>query len=306
MTFTRTLRLAAFALAVGVHALAAALPTPPAYQIPNTIVHELPSRTTPHRYQVWIDLPASYATSDRKYPVVFVTDPQYAFTLVHGIRHLLGRRGQNIEDFILVGLSLAEGDEPADSRSRDYTPTNPLGKPGRDPDLYGAKSYGGAAAYRDYVQTEVFRLVGSTYRADMNRTTFLGHSYGSLFGAYTLLTKPEMFQNYILGSPSFWFDQKAILKLEEQYSREHRDLKARVMLYAGSYETVRPGPRYYRKNDLVKDLLQFEESLKRRRYAGLRIGSQIVAGEDHYTVFPTVIGRGLLWALPGFGPYTSG
>ena len=30
------------------------------------------------RYQVWIDLPASYATSDRKFPVVFVTDPQYA------------------------------------------------------------------------------------------------------------------------------------------------------------------------------------------------------------------------------------
>ena len=67
-----------------------------------------------------------------------------------------------------------------------------------------------------------------------------------------------------------------------------------------------PGPRYYRKNDVVKDLLQFEQNIKRRRYPSLRIGSQIVAGEDHFTVFPILVGRGLLQALPGFGPYVGG
>jgi hypothetical protein len=51
---------------------------------------------------------------------------------------------------------------------------------------------------------------------------------------------------------------------------------------------------------------QLEQSLKGRRYPSLRIGSQVVEGEDHFTVFPILVGRGLLQALPGFGPYVSG
>jgi predicted alpha/beta superfamily hydrolase len=306
VSFQKLLRHAGLWLAlVCTSAWSASAPTT-AYQIPNTVVHELPSKTSQRSYQVWVDLPASYATSDKKYPVVFVTDPQYAFTLVHGIRHLLGRSGQNIEDFILVGLAHAQGEDAFTSRSRDYTPTNPLKNPKRDPDTYGASEYGGAAAYRDYVESEVFRLIATQYRADMGRKVLIGHSYGALFGAYTLLTKPQMFQSYILGSPSLWFDQRVIQTLEQQYAQDHKDLNARVMLFAGGFETIRPGPRYYKKTDLVKDTRQFEATLKRRHYPSLQIGSQIVEGEDHFTVYPTLVGRGLLWALPGFGPYISG
>ncbi len=278
----------------------------PGYQIPNTAVHDLPSQAMKRHYQVWVDLPASYATGDKKYPVVFVTDPQYAFTLVHGIRHLVGRSGQNIEDFILVGLALATGEDPSASRSRDYTPSNPLARKDRDPDAYGASVYGGAEAYRDYLQKEVFALIAATYRADMGRKVFIGHSYGALFGACALLTRPEMFQAYILGSPSLWFDKKSIFGLEQHYANSHKDLPARVMLYAGSFETVRPGPRYARKADLAKDVQQFAGQLQRRRYPSLQIGSQIIQDEDHFTVFTALVGRGLLWALPGFGPYVSG
>lgn len=284
----------------------AAPPAPRALALPNTHVHDLPDPRTGRQYELWVDLPASYAHGDTSYPVVFVTDAGYSFPLVRSIRNLLGQRGRNIEDFILIGLPPQQGLTSKQSRSRDYTPSNPLGKPGRHSGDYSATDYGQAQAYRDYIEQQVFPLVAREYRADMGRKVFAGHSLGGLFGSYVLLTKPEMFQSYILGSPSLWFDQGEILKYVDAYAREHRDLHARVMMYTGMYETPKPGPRYFRSVDLIGDMQSFERRLKARGYPNLRVGSQVIADEDHLTVFPVLISRGLLWALPGHGPYVSG
>jgi len=72
---------------------------------------------------VWIDLPASYGKTAKKLPVLFVSDANYAFPLIRSIRNRLGTGGQNIEDFVIVGLSYAKGDTPTASRNLDYTPT---------------------------------------------------------------------------------------------------------------------------------------------------------------------------------------
>ena len=277
-----------------------------AYELPNTAVHDLPATLSNRRYQVWVDVPASYAGSTKLFPVVFVTDANYSFPLIRSIRNLLGQRGRNIEDFILVGLPHAEGDTPAASRSRDYTPTNPLLDPKRDESQYSATQYGEAAAYRDYLEQQIFPFIAEHYRVDMQRKVFAGHSYGSLFGSYVLLTKPTMFQSYILSSPSLWFDHKSVLRFEQQYADEHKDLSARVMLYSGSFETIRPEPRYNKTADLVKDAQGFMQQLKARGYPSLQIGNQVIDDEDHLTIFPITISRGLLWALPGTGPYTGG
>lgn len=194
------------------------------------------------------------------------------------------------------------------ARARDHTPTNPLPKDkrDRDPNNYSADVYGEAEVYRNYIETEVFPFIAKTYRANMERKVLIGHSYGSLFGTYTLLTKPEMFESYILGSPSFWFDKQSILKFEEQYAKSHSDLKARVLMFAGSFETTGEGQRYYKEIDLAGDVIRFEKRLKSRNYPNLFIDSKILRDEDHYTAFPSLLSRGLLWALPGFWPYTSG
>lgn len=279
---------------------------PPALELANTAVYELPANGSGRKYQVWVDVPASYADGDKPYPVVFVTDALYAFPLVRSIRNLLGQHGRNIEDFILVGLPPEQGLTSKESRSRDYTPSNPLLDPAHDKDDYTALHYGEAAAYRDYIESQVFPLIAAHYRADMSRKVFAGHSLGGLFGSYVLLTKPQMFQAYILGSPSLWFDKHEILKYEEAYAATHTDLPAKVMMYAGMYETIKPGPRYFKDTDLLGNMQSFERTLKSHAYPSLSIGSQVITDEDHLTVFPSLISRGLLWALPGHGPYISG
>lgn len=275
----------------------------PALKLPNTFVHEVPSEATGRHYQLWVSLPAGYIQGEKKYPVVFVTDAAYSFPLVRSIRNLLGQRGRNIEDFILVGLPPEHRMSPKDSRSRDYTPSTPVSS---SPDEYTGTRYGEAEAYRDYLEHKVLPLIASEYDSDMRRTVLVGHSYGGLFGSYVMLTKPQMFSAYILGSPSLWFDNHAILKIEESYAQGNRELPARVMMYAGEFETPGDGPRYFASVDLVGDMRSFERRLESRNYEGLTVDSAVIPGEDHLTIFPTLVSRGLLWALPGHGPYTSG
>jgi len=276
-----------------------------ALELPNTVVHELPAKATGRHYQLWISLPAAYQRGGKRLPVVFVTDAPYSFPLVRSIRNLLGQRGRNIEDFILVGLPPERQMTSKESRSRDYTPSVPLR---RSPNTgeYTATVYGEAEAYRDYLEQQVFPLISSQYDADMSRKVFVGHSYGGLFGSYILLTKPHMFSTYVLGSPSLWFDDHEILRIEEAYAEENNALPARVMMYAGEFETQGDGPRYFASVDLVGDMKAFERRLESRGYEGFSVDSTVLAGEDHLTVFPTLVSRGLLWALPGHGPYKSG
>lgn len=270
-----------------------------------TQVVPLPSVKTGRKYDLWVAYPAGY-DAKKKYPVVFVLDAGYAFPLVRSIRNLLGQQGRNIEDFILVGLPPETGLSSKDSRSRDYTFSDPLLNPNNDPSDYSSPKYGEAELFREYLETQVLPYALKELNADPQKLIFVGHSYGGLFGAYVLLTKPRLFSAYILGSPSLWFNKHDILRYETNYAQSNSDLPARVIMYAGEFETFGATPRHFKTTDLVGSMRSFEAQLKRRKYPGLEIRSEVLAGEDHLTIFPTLISRGLLWALPGFGPYVSG
>ncbi len=279
----------------------------PPLSLPNTHVHRVPNTATGRGYEVWVDLPPSYFENDRPYPVVFTTDADFGFPLIRSLRRRVGAKGRNIEDFVLVGLSYGIGEQSMPSKRRDYTPTDPFSRAQTNIAPYDRDStYGQADAYRDYIERDVFPLVAKRYRVDMQRKVYIGHSLGGLFGSHVLLTKPAMFSHYILGSPSLWFDRRTIFETEAAYAAAHRDLPANVMLYIGSYETYGDGPRYFKTVDMVGDTRGFEQRMRARKYPGLRIGIDILPDQDHLTVFPEMATRGLLWALPGTGPYTSG
>jgi uncharacterized protein len=278
----------------------------PAWELPNTQVHQLPAQSNGRHYEVWVELPPSYGKTEKKFPVLFVSDASYAFPLIRSIRNRLGAGGQNIEDFVIVGLSYATEDNPTDSRSLDYTPTNVFKRAKKPGENFGAKAYGGAALYAQYLQQQVIPFVLNNYQIDPKRKLFVGHSYGALLGAQILLTQPDTFDTYILSSPSLWFDDKTIFRLEQQYAAKHKDLTAKVQLYAAEFEQIKPGPRYANRVSVVDDMLLFENSLKSRNYPGLQIQSQIIADEDHLSVFPSMISRALVKLLPGYGPYTPG
>lgn len=265
------------------------------YTLERTEVHEVPSPELGRSYDVYVALPQSYAANpERRYPVVVTTDATYAFPVTRALAGRVGDEGRGLDDFIIVGLGYAKGDTPPDSRRRDYTPSE------NGPKSAGDAVHGRVEDYRQYVETKVLPFVMANYRIDDTRMIFSGHSYGSLFGLHVLFTKADMFDAYILGSPSLWFDKKVMFEREAAYAAANSDLKAKVFFAIGSYETMKPGsddPRYHDEVDMVGDLERFVAVLKERNYPGLDVTSEVIDGEDHLTVGAIVITHGLLWAL---------
>ena len=253
-------------------------------------------------YEIDVSLPPSYGQGDRRYPVVFVTDSPYAFPLTQAIEGRISRHSKALPEFILVGLGYAKGETGEYSRRRDYTPTSG-GDPDAVSDMLGRPvRFGEAEGYRRFVAEQVFPFIAAHFRADMSRKVFAGHSYGSLFGAWVMCTAPEMFDGYVLGSPSLWFDDHAVLARERAYAAAHRDLRARVYVGAGELEGRAPpgharDPRYSKDVDMVADAQAFSRTLAARRYPGLRLRTDVIAGENHLSVAPALITRGLLWTL---------
>jgi predicted alpha/beta superfamily hydrolase len=263
------------------------------YVLKGTQVWTVPDPVSGRDYEVFVSLPASYETSpDRRYPVLYVTDADYAFPILRQIARRVNLEGPVIEEFILVGLSYSRGDSPKVSRNRDYTPT-PNG-----PRSASSTVHGGGPAYQTYLKTQALPFIEARFRADPARRVLLGHSYGGLLGAQILFTDPGLFHAYVLGSPSFWFDRRHIMTMEAEYARAHRDLPAQVFMYIGGYEVPGPGPRHTTDADMVGDVRTMEQTLKSRAYPGLQVQSTVLADEDHLTVAPVGFTRALMALLP--------
>ena len=263
------------------------------YVLKDTQVWTVPDPFSGRDYEVFVSLPASYeAEPQRRYPVLYVTDADYSFPILRQITRRVNLDGPVLEDFILVGLSYAKGEGGAASRSRDYTPV-PC-----NPESRCELTHGGGVAYQAYLKSEVLPFIEGRFRADPEARVLLGHSYGGLLGAQILFTDPAMFRAYVLGSPSFWFGQRHIMKMEADYAQAHTDLPAEVFMYIGAFETPGPTARHATRYDMVGDMAAMEQVLKSRAYPNLTVRSTVLADEDHLTVAPAGFTRALLAVLP--------
>jgi len=277
------------------NAHAAPASAPASYVLENTEVRDIHAQGLKRDYQLYVALPDSYRQGNKRYPVLFVVDANYAFPVVRNIAQRLNKHA-GMEEVVVVGLSYANGDGGVYSRRRDYTPSTPRkhdyrsDMPGRQP------AFGEAAAYGQFVSGEVFPFIASNYRVNMQRKVFIGHSYGSLLGLQLLLTEPRTFEHYILGSPSLWYDAGVMFDREQAYAASHKDLPASVFFGIGGLEKLAPGKKRSRSEedaDMLADLREFDGKLKSRKFPGLKTRLRVFEDEDHASVFPFVLTHGL-------------
>lgn len=277
----------------------------PPLSLSDTAVVSLPDAKTGRSYELWFSFPAHYDAT-KKYPLLLVTDAEYAFPLIRSIRKRLGASGQNIQDFLLVGLSYSKGDSAVFSRNRDYTPIDVLAPGFADGNNYGGTRYGEGAAHSRYVTEQVMPYLLRHWPVDAKRTVFVGHSFGALLGSQILLQAPTTFTDYVLSSPSFWYGDREMFKREASYAKTQRDLPASVWLYAASFEQAGPTARHAKRISIVGDAALMQQRLASRRYPSLKLHNQVIDGEDHLSVFPQMISDAMLKIFPGSGPYTPG
>lgn len=178
-------------------------PSFPKVTLADTEVRKLKSNYVKDmEYDIHIALPPDYKSSNQAYPVVYFTDAFYWGGIVIETYRLL-RAFNEIPPMILVGISWDPDDQKGLShRARDFTPTV---VPFSDlPEWLKpfTPTSGGAAPFLSFIEKELIPFVENNYRADPANRGILGYSYGGLFSAYVLFSKPHLFQNYLIGAPT--------------------------------------------------------------------------------------------------------
>ena len=178
---------------------------------------------------------------------------------------------------------MAQGENGQHSRVRGLTPEHDR--------TWVEYITGQVPQYLNFIEHEVIPFVEKSYRTDTSNRILSGHSLGGSFGAWVMLTKPELFSSYILTSPSLWFKKEMIFKVEEGDSKSNQALNAKVYFATGGLETLEQGMR----NDMVSGHRRFLKQLPSRGYQGLQVKDDIVDGTDHYSTFPMGLAKGVMF-----------
>jgi uncharacterized protein len=258
-----------------------------AFELPRTQVIEIQDTGTERFYELHVQLPLNYSV-DKKYSVVYMTDSLYTFPIVTGAaRYPINFK--RMDNLMFVGISWQKGYEPALSRQRDYTPT--VSSPGFT-DLSGE-----ASNHLDFIRTDVIPFIEKRYSTDPTNRTYVGNSFGGLLGLYIFLNKPSTFKNYIIGSPSIWWDNKYILDLESKTNFD-KNLEASLFIAVGEDETItKDSPEH----DMVGDAKIFHARLKGRNMNKVNLEFRVLGYANHSTAFPTTAIQGLWWLFNNDG-----
>jgi predicted alpha/beta superfamily hydrolase len=249
-----------------------------------------------------------------KVPVLYVLDGDIGFALAAEIARMRGIMGMQ-PTAMVVGIGYgADFLEFAKLRTADLTP--PLSEAGRAA-MGNLASFigdqdGGADAFVDFLTDTLAPEIGRRYpeASDHDRILF-GHSLGGLFTAYALLTRPGAFRSFVANSPSLWWDGFAINGHLAAFAEKLAALgcQPRVLLGVGGQEQdvptkVPPGmPMSLEEiqatvaaSRMVDAVPEFTAAL---RAAGLTgVEHVIYDQEDHSSVVPVAIMRGLRFAVP--------
>lgn len=229
---------------------------------------------------VWLpSLPAG-----ERVPVIVALDGDYSFPLIQAIvRHYLDRG--DIAAAAVVGISYPGADTDLtryrETRSRDYTPSHSLR--GGYGEHYQAES-GNAAQFRDVLLDELLPQLAAQHPIDLARASYVGHSYGGLFGAFLLATRPRAFARYTLISPSLWYDDGIAFRLLQQHRFAAADAP-QVFLAAGGLENPA----------MAADLQRFAQALRTQGLPEAQLRTRVFDDDTHNSIYPTAFTAALRW-----------
>lgn len=259
----------------------------------------LDSKHTGRQYHIIINLPLGYFVSPEeglpddihngigKWPTVYMVDGNYNADMIAEMIRITSWGGRTT-DAIVVGIGYRENNDQADmyrrwidQRTADLTPV-------RNEDMEGIT--GDAGKFLKFIKEELVPIIEAEYAADPAKRILAGHSFGGLFGAYTLLTEPELFPMIVMGSPTLSFGKRHMFQLEEDFAKTHQELPVTTYLYAGELEESM-------NDSTLSDMLRFGAILQGRHYKGFSLASHMFLDQNHTEVMMPGIFWGIKQAL---------
>lgn len=219
-------------------------------------------------YRIMISLPEGDVPYTGGYPVIYLLDGNAYFPVFHAAK----RAQTQFDAAILVGIGYP-GDAPLDFERRGFDLSPPA------PEARNTPPQGGQDMFLAFIEKRLMPKVAERFQVDPDQRSLVGHSFGGMFGLYTLFTRPDLFQHVVAVSPSLWWQDRFLLKHE-------RDFTERA--HAGQIDlTHRSLSLVLAERDLaqsVQDARSLQLRLENLTQYGLRSDYRVEAGEDHMSI----------------------
>lgn len=210
-------------------------------------------------------LPKEYKDSlASNYPVIYLLDGAVDEDFYHvaGLVRYHQDHGM-MPPTILVGIANTD-------RKRDMT------FPSSDPrDLEDFPTTGGSAKFIRFLQTELPDFMGENFRTT-GHATLIGQSLAGLLVTEVLLTEPSAFNDYIIVSPSLWWDRESLFNRMDSLAASMKQFPSRVFASAGTEYPV-----------MVEGSRKLAELLKNKTDASFLH----LPAEDHNTILHEALTR---------------
>jgi predicted alpha/beta superfamily hydrolase len=174
--------------------------------------------------KIWIYLPAGYATSHKRYPVMYMQD------------------GQNIFDEYTAGFGEWGVDECLDSLIKKGRPAcivvgidnGPERMREYNPYTFQQFGEGKGDQYVDFLVETLKPFIDKHYRTmpSKSNTIIAGSSMGGLISYYAMLKYPEVFGKGGIFSPAFWTAEK----IKDLTDSTAKKLNGKLFFYIGELE----------------------------------------------------------------------
>lgn len=193
------------------------------------------------RRRIWIYLPKDYATTKKKYPVLYMQDGQNVFDAATsysgewGVDEYLDTIKNQCEESIVVAI-----DNGLNKRMNEYNPW--------DFQNFGK---GEGEEYVDFLVQTLKPHIDAHFRTlkSKKNTSIAGSSMGGLISLFAALKYPKVFGSVGVFSPAFW----TASGIDSTVLADAKKLKARLFFYAGGKEG----------GTMIPDMKRIEKEIKK-------------------------------------------
>ena len=233
-------------------------------------VHTLQSATLHEDRIVNVYLPDAYKSDTGKYPVIYLLDGSLNEDFIHivGLVQFLTMI-EAMPPTIVVGIANVD-------RKRDFTFPTTVTKDKQD-----FPTTGQSAVFIQFLQSELVPYINSQYRTN-GTTTLIGQSLGGLLATEILLKNEQLFGNYIIVSPSLWWNKQSLLKMVKQHTMQYEH---KVYIAVGGKE----------HRVMRKDAKELKAILEQKMIKRSALKFEKMAEESHLTILHNAIYKALVW-----------
>ncbi|MBY8825603.1 hypothetical protein K7G82_25095 [Sphingomonas colocasiae] len=295
-----------FAAAMRISVAALALASAPAWAHPTEKVtkpvpallplatqFEIASAGTGRTYKIYVSTPVVPAPSNG-YAILYVLDADATFPTAAS-QALLASTMEGGKPIVVVGIGYPDVMASTHLRTRDLSPYLPIA--GTDVNMVvKPEDWGGADGFHRFMLDELRPVIDAMVKVDKGDQSLMGYSLGGLFALHVLLTNPEAYRNYVIGSPAIFYTGKKVLEDLPSFAEKIRNgaVSPRILITADELEqSGGPGslPAHFRMVDNAREAAEALRKIQGRN--GYRADYALFPGETHNSGIPAATSRGV-------------